>query len=429
VAAESAVRPLATPRLRAALWLTALGLVSSLAAGRPEPAAVAAPFALLALAGLREQGAASLEASLRLERERAHEGETIAGELELRSGTASDRVEARLLVAPGLELEQEDARAFSLRAGEQQTLALALHARRWGAYSAGRLRVRLYDRLRLLAEEQELDLRGSLRVYPHPEALRALARPLETQAAVGDQVARAKGEGIELAELRPFSTGDDLRRVNWQASARLGELVVNDFHPERNTAVVLLLDAVADVETAGGAPLDECVRAAAALAERYLARRDRVGLLGLGGRLRWLRPESGPWQRHRIVETLLESRALASAEEAGAALAVPARALPPGALVLVLSPLLEDAVVGTLLDLRGRGFDLAVLEIPPLRYLELEGAQAELGARLVTLERGLLRSRLRARGIAVVEWSNERSLEGAIRAMEEFRRRAHVVHA
>ena len=103
--------------------------------------------------------------------------------------------------------------------------------------------------------------------------------------------------------------------------------------------------------------------------------------------------------------------------------------IPSKALVLVLSPLLEDAVVRTVLELRGRGFDVAVVEIPPLPYLEVKGENAKLAVRLLRLERDLLRSRLRSRGIAVVEWSEDGSLEGAIRAMEEFRRRARVVHA
>jgi uncharacterized protein (DUF58 family) len=223
--------------------------------------------------------------------------------------------------------------------------------------------------------------------------------------------------------------GDDLRRINWRATARSGQIVVNQLHPERNTAVVLLLDVLTDVASSRGAPLDQCVRAAAALAERYLARRDRVGLLAVGGRLRWLRPASGAVQVRRIVDALLEVRELVSGDREPKPLAIPLRAIPPKALVLTLSPLLEDTIVRTLLELRGRGFDLAVVEIPPFPYLEPEGADAKLAARLLRLERDLLRSSLRARGIAVGEWNDDESLEATIRAMEDFRRRARVVHA
>jgi uncharacterized protein (DUF58 family) len=147
----------------------------------------------------------------------------------------------------------------------------------------------------------------------------------------------------------------------------------------------------------------------------------------LGGSLRWLRPGSGATQLHRIVETLLEARAVDSRFGAEFPLAVPVRVIPPKALVLAVSPLLEDRVLNALIELRGRGFDVAMVEIPPLPYVAVE--TAKLSARLLQLERELLRSRLRAHGIAVVEWDEGESLEATIRAMEEFRRRARVVRA
>jgi hypothetical protein len=97
--------------------------------------------------------------------------------------------------------------------------------------------------------------------------------------------------------------------------------------------------------------------------------------------------------------------------------------------VLALSPLLENAILDALLELRGRGFDVALVEIPALPYLELGEEEATITARFFELERDLLRSNLRARGIAVTGWAEGGSLEATIRAMEEFRRRARVVRA
>ena len=48
-------------------------------------------------------------------------------------------------------------------------------------------------------------------------------------------MARAKGDGIEFADIRPFVPGDRVRRINWRASARRPGLWVNESHPERNT--------------------------------------------------------------------------------------------------------------------------------------------------------------------------------------------------
>ena len=85
-----------------------------------------------------------------------------------------------------------------------------------------------------------------LKVYPGGETLQHLLRPLETQAFAGSQVARTRGEGIEFADLRPFMTGDRVRRVNWRATARRGEPWVNEIHPERSADVVLFLDTFAE---------------------------------------------------------------------------------------------------------------------------------------------------------------------------------------
>jgi uncharacterized protein (DUF58 family) len=411
--------------LRAAVWLAVAGIVLALALGRPEPAAVAAPFALLAIAGLQRRRPAPVDAAVRLDRDRAEEGDRVAGTLSVRSPQTSDRLELELLLPPGLALEQPVIDAFPLSDVGERELPFTVACERWGAYSAGLVRLRRYDRLRLVAHDQELDVGPPLRVYPSRETLRSLVQPAQTQVSVGDQVARRKGEGIELAELRPYSAGDELRRINWRASARSGELVVNEHHPERNASVVLLLDTFAEL---GGRrnPLDRSLRAAVALGGRYLARRDRVGLLVLGAGLRWLRPGSGARQLHRIIDTLLELRAVPPRREP-LPLHIPNRLLPPQTLVLAISPLLDDAVVDTLASLRSRGFDLAVLEVPALPYLAPESEP--LATNLIALERDLLRARLRTRGIALVEWREETSLEATVRSMEEFRRSTRVVRA
>ena len=80
-------------------------------------------------------------------------------------------------------------------------------------------------------------------------------------------------------------------------------------HPEQSADVVLFLDTFAEAEQAGEGTLDAAVRAAAALASAYLARRDRVAVVGFGGVLHWLTPGSGTRQLYRIVDTLLSSDA------------------------------------------------------------------------------------------------------------------------
>jgi uncharacterized protein (DUF58 family) len=201
---------------------------------------------------------------------------------------------------------------------------------------------------------------------------------------------------------------------------------VNERHPERNTDVVLFVDSFADVRGAGRSTLDEAVRATATLAARYLERRDRVGLVSFGGVLRWLQPGMGPSQRFRLVETLLETGVEPTYTWRDVNV-IPARILPPKALVLGVTPLVDPRFFATIADLRARGFDLAVIEVDPVPLVEPGSLELEqLGFRLWLLERELQRAKLARLGVAVARWGDDMELEAALEGVRRFRRRARL---
>jgi hypothetical protein len=109
---------------------------------------------------------------------------------------------------------------------------------------------------------------------------------------------------------------------------------------------------------------------------------------------------------------------------------LPARTLPPRALVIALSPLLDERAVGALLDLRARGFDLAVIEVSPFPFVEEGPTETEqLAYRLWRLRREGLRSRYAARGVAIAEWREGVPMEAVMEEVRGFRRHARVVRA
>src|SRR5262249_19230300 len=186
-----------------------------------------------------------------LEREGATEGDDVELALRTTSDTGVARLELLPATGPGLELVGGRLRPLVLAPGEEGGLSAPLHCRRWGRYEVGPIVVAAYDRFGLVVDEQVVDPQLQLRVYPSAERLQRLLRPLETQPFVGNQVARAKGDGIEYADIRPFVPGDRLRRINWRASARRQTLLVNESHPERNADVVLFLDIFAEAGPQG----------------------------------------------------------------------------------------------------------------------------------------------------------------------------------
>jgi uncharacterized protein (DUF58 family) len=418
-----------TGKLGAYTAVVALGLLGALAGGLPELVAVVAPFALLLLAGLVGARPPRLRARLAVAEERVVEGEAVRVELELTAEAPVEQVEVLLGVPDGLVVEDgPNPTALPLAAGEPASLRWSVRGRRWGLYRAGQAWLRVRDRFGLFQHEARVDAGTPLRVYPAADALLAVVRPFGTRATAGEQVARAKGDGIEFADLRPFVPGDRVRRINWRASARRGALWVNEAHPERNADVVLFLDTFAEAGGPGGT-LAAGVRAATALAAGYLDRRDRVGLVRLGGTLEWLLPGSGPGHLHRVVEALLEADATPSYVDKGLDL-VPPRTLPPGALVIAVTPLLDERGRTILVDLHDRGWDLAIVEVSPLRHAA--PPPGELGAlahRLWRLQREAVRARYERLGIAVAEWREDVPLDAVLEEVAAFRRFARHVRA
>lgn len=301
---------------------------------------------------------------------------------------------------------------------------MRLRCTTWGVYDVGEIEARVHDPWRIVLWEQRFDLQRHLKAYPSPESLSTILSPRETSAFTGSEVARSTGEGIEYADIREYVPGDRVRAINWRASARKGSLVVSERHPERNTDVVLFVDSFADVRGGGRSTLDDAVRAAAAVASLYLERRDRVGLVTFGGIMSWLRPGMGVVQRYRLVETLLETGVEPTYTWRDVNV-IPARILPPKSLVVALTPLVDHRFVTALEDLRGRGFDLVVIEIDPVRLVEPgRGERDRLAYRLWLLEREVRRARLERLGVGIARWKDEVPLEAALEGVRTYRRRA-----
>ncbi len=419
-----------TPKLGGYAGLAALALLAALATRRPELVVVAAPFALVAALGLVLARVPRIDAEVELGAERTLEGDEVDVRLTLAADVGAERVEVLLqLPRPLVVLDGVNPVQLRLADGERRELTNRLRCVRWGAFGVGRVYLRTHDWFGLFRREVVLDRRVPLKVYPSEENVRNLLQPLETQVFAGNHVARQKGEGIEFADLRPFVPGDRIRHVNWRASARRGELWINEHHAERNADVVILLDSFAEARHGDQSTLDPALRAAGTLAARYLGQKDRVGFVTFGGVLNWLLPTTGAVQLYRIVDAMLDTQIVLSYAWRDVS-TVPRRTLPPQALVLALTPLLDDRSEVALLDLRGRGFDLVVVEISPLSLLPRPaGEVGELADRLFRLRREAARGRFERAGIPVAVWGDETSLAAALEEVSAYRRRARAVNA
>jgi uncharacterized protein (DUF58 family) len=416
----------ATSKLGAYAALSGFGLVAALVLGRPEIVTLTAPFLLAVGVGLALSTSPRFTAEIEAD-ERAIEGDEVAVRITLAAVAPVDRLDVFVRVPPELEVvDGERARSLRLARDERRELELTLKANRWGAHRLGPVYLRTRDALGLLLAEGMLARTPEIRVYPREDTLRRILQPRETQVFTGSEVARLKGEGIEFADLRPWAPGDPLKRVNWRATARRGETWVNESHPERNTDVILFVDSFAEARGRDAGTLDLAVRATAALADAYVGRRDRVGLISFGGILRWLEPGMGTVQLYRIVDALLDTEIILSYYWSGIDV-IPRRTLPPSALVIALSPLLDGRSVDALLDLRARGYDLSVFDVSPVPFTERPGSGIDAVAYDIwILRRDALRHRLQRAGVAVAEWHDGAPLQASIEEVRAFRRHARV---
>jgi uncharacterized protein (DUF58 family) len=416
-----------SPRLLLYSLIFTGGVILSLVLGRIDPLVLALPFlAVLAAAAVVARTRPDLEVQITFDRAKALEGEDVDIDIEVATNSGTFQV-AFVLDAPmGIDVINPPEAAVT-GVGSPTTMHARIRCRRWGAYRLGGGRLRAHDVLSAFVYEQSIQPMVDLRVYPRPERLRALLRPRSLQPRFGSLVSRAAGAGLEFADIREFAPGDQRRHVNWKATARRGRVHVNLFHPEWNSDVVLLVDTFAEVTGDTQSSLELAVSAATSAAIEFLRRRDRVGLLTVGGSIQWLLPGMGVRQLYRIVDHLMLTK-LAFSYAWPNAEAIPPRVIPSGALLVALTPLVDRRMSAMLLDLRARGHDIAVVEISADALLPATHSQREqLARRLWTLHRGAIRYRFQQAGLPVSVWEPGRPLQIPLMELQKFRRTSRRV--
>jgi uncharacterized protein (DUF58 family) len=181
---------------------------------------------------------------------------------------------------------------------------------------------------------------------PTPEALvRALDLTVGRRVRglfPGEHRARELGSGLDLAQIRPYEPGDDVRRIDWNVTARTSVPHVRVHIPERAVTAWLVLDVSPSMAfgTADRRKADVAEGVAIALGHLATQRGNRLGLVTFGGsRDRRLTPMAG---RRGMLGLLLATRTDADDAAVGAtnpaeALRLVTRTTPRGALVAVVS--------------------------------------------------------------------------------------------
>jgi len=136
-----------------------------------------------------------------------------------------------------------DRHTLTVRGGERVAIRTPLAPTRRGDRRADRVTVRSLGPLGLAARQRSFAIEGLIRALPpftsrkHLPSRLAILRQLDGRSAV-----RVRGAGTEFDSLRDYVVGDDVRSIDWRATARRSAVVVRTWQPERDRRLILVLD-------------------------------------------------------------------------------------------------------------------------------------------------------------------------------------------
>ncbi|MEU4525592.1 DUF58 domain-containing protein [Amycolatopsis sp. NPDC024027] len=310
-----------------------------------------------------------------------------------------------------------DRHSLRVPAGERRALVTALRPSRRGDRTAARVTVRSVGPLGLAARQGSHAVPWTVRVLPPFHSRKHLpSRLARLQQLDGRNAVLIRGQGTEFDSLREYVIGDDVRSIDWRATARAHDVMVRTWRPERDRHVVLVLDTGrVSAGRVGDAPrLDAAMDAALLLAALASRAGDRVDLLAYDRRLRAaVQGSSGASLLTSLVNAMAPLEPSLVETDARGMIAEVLRRTRRRALVVLLTGLdaapLEEGLFPVLSTLTGR-HELVVASVADPRVAEMLAARGDAeavydaaSAARTTAERLRVTERLVRHGVSVVD--------------------------
>jgi len=196
---------------------------------------------------------------------------------------------------------------------ETQLLRYELRPTKRGEYSFGAVNVFVKSPLGLVKRRYQFSQDKMVAVYPSYLQMRqyelmAISNRLTT---LGIKRIRRLGHSMEFEQIRPYVLGDDIRTVNWKATARRNDLMVNAFQDERSQSVYCLIDKgrVMKSPFEGLTLLDYAINATLVLSNIALIKQDKAGLITFSEVIGQILPaDRKAGQMQKILETLYKQK-------------------------------------------------------------------------------------------------------------------------
>jgi uncharacterized protein (DUF58 family) len=178
-----------------------------------------------------------------------------------------------------------------------------------GLYDFGVLNVYVTGRISLVTRRYRLPLEQTVRVYPSYVQMRRyqLLGAAEQFNNVGARRMRKLGHSMEFEQIKEYVPGDDYRTINWKATARHSNLMVNNYTDERSQQIYCLINKgrVMKMPFEGMTLLDYAINASLVVSSTALLRQDKAGVITFSQQIdSFLTADKKPTQLNQILELL-----------------------------------------------------------------------------------------------------------------------------
>ncbi|HPH84608.1 MAG TPA: DUF58 domain-containing protein [Ferruginibacter sp.] len=201
----------------------------------------------------------------------------------------------------------------SFAARQELQLGYSVKPTERGVYEFGRVLLYTTSGLGLLSRRFVIDAAQSVSVYPSFMQLRKYQLISHTTLANehGSKKYRKIGHSMEFEQIKDYVTGDDMRSINWKATARKGMLMVNNYTDEKSQQVFCLVDKgrLMKMPFNGLSLLDYAINSSLVMTNVCLQKQDKIGLITFADKIGSVLPaERKATQRENILQVLYKQQ-------------------------------------------------------------------------------------------------------------------------
>ncbi|MEO6230396.1 MAG: DUF58 domain-containing protein [Ferruginibacter sp.] len=195
------------------------------------------------------------------------------------------------------------------KAGERKSIQYSLRPTERGEYEFGNIILYIRSGLGLILRRHDIAAGVEIPVYPSFMQLRKyeLLSKTTIQSEHGNKRMRKIGHSMEFEQIKEYVRGDDIRTINWKATARKTALMVNNFTDEKSQQVYCIIDKGRLMKMPFGelSLLDYAINSTLVLSNICLQKQDRVGLITFDNKLgSMLAADRKPIQQSNILQLL-----------------------------------------------------------------------------------------------------------------------------